>query len=324
MSEFNYGGQAVMEGVMMRGEQEMAVCVRHPSGEIVGHREPLPDVLYRSRVLKWPFLRGLTILWDSLGLGFRALMWSANVALSEEEDVNFSGPLAWTTIIVSLALGVGLFFLLPMFLVSMVDRYISSDLLSNLAEGGVRLALFVGYVWGISFMPDIKRVFAYHGAEHKTINAYEHGAPLEPGAVAKYSRTHTRCGTGFLLIVLVIFVLIATLMGRPPLAVRLLSRLVLIPVVAGISYEFIKLVAKYYDRSALVRALAAPGLALQHLTTREPDLDMLEVSIQSLKEVLHSEGLLEEETRPRGEEAEEQESLAETENAVTSADLTKS
>jgi uncharacterized protein YqhQ len=292
MTRFNYGGQAVLEGVMMRGEHESAVCVRHPNGEIVCHREPLPAALYRSRVARWPFVRGLAMLWDSLGLGMRALTWSADVALSEEEQVSFSGPLAWGTIALSMGLGVGLFFLLPMFLISLLDRSISSSLLSNLAEGIVRLGLFVGYLWAIGFMPDIRRVFAYHGAEHKTINAYEHGARLEPDVVAQYSRAHTRCGTGFLLIVLVIFVLVSTLMGRPPLAMRLLSRIVMIPIVAGIAYELIKLLARNYEKHLWARLLVTPSLALQRFTTREPDLAMLEVSIQSLQQVLQSEGLL--------------------------------
>ncbi len=293
MAKFNYGGQAVIEGVMMRGEHDWAVCVRHPSGQIVTHREPLTAFVYRSKVLKWPFVRGLVMLWDSLGLGMRALMWSADVAISEEgQEVHFSGALAWGTVILSLGLGIGLFFLLPMFLVSLLDKAISSAFLSNLTEGIVRLVFFAIYLWAIGFMPDIRRVFAYHGAEHKTINAYEGGAALEPEAVAPYSRTHTRCGTGFLLIVLVIFVVIATLMGRPPLVWRLLSRIVLIPIVSGIAYELMKLGAKYYDRSALVRWLLAPGLALQRLTTREPEPTMIQVSINALQEVLRSEGLL--------------------------------
>lgn len=291
MTEFNYGGQAVMEGVMMRGERNWAVCVRDPSGRIVLRREPLTGIVYRSRVLKWPFLRGLTVLWDSLGLGLRALVWSADVALGQDEEVTFAGPMAWGTVALSLALGVGLFFLLPMFLISSLDHYIGSPLLSNLAEGGVRLLLFVAYLAGIGFMPDIRRVFAYHGAEHKTINAYEDGAPLEPATVASYSRAHARCGTGLLLVVLVIFVLIAALIGRPPIILRLLSRIVLIPIVAGLSYEFLRLTARYHGSNLLFRVLAAPGLALQRLTTREPDLDMLEVSIRALQEVLRSEGL---------------------------------
>ena len=306
MSGFNYGGQAVMEGVMMRGEHEWAVCVRNPSGEIVTHHEPLKGAVYHGRAFKWPFVRGLVMLWDSLGLGMRALMWSADVALSEEdEDVSFSGPVAWTTIAVSVLLGVGLFFLLPMFLVSLADRTITSALVSNLVEGVVRLAIFVAYLWAIGKMPDIRRVFAYHGAEHKAINAYEHGADLTPEGVAPYSRAHTRCGTGFLLIVLVVFVIVSTMLGRPPLVWRLLSRVVLIPVVAGISYELLKLSAKYYERSGLVRAIVAPGLALQQLTTREPDSEMLEVSISALKQVLASEGLAAEGEEQTADDADE-------------------
>lgn len=291
MSRFNYGGQAVIEGVMMRGEHEWAVAARAPEGEIVAHHETLPAA-YRNRWLKLPFLRGLISLWDGLGLGMRALLWSSDVALGEDEEVRMTGPLAWGTVAVSLALGIGLFFLLPMFLTTLIDRYIPTDLLSNLVEGGMRLGIFVGYVALIGLWPDIRRVFAYHGAEHKTINAYEAGAPLTPDAVAAYSRVHTRCGTGFMLLVLVIFVIIATLMGRPPLPVRLASRLVLIPIVAGIAYEIIKLSARYYAQSRLVRAIMAPGLALQQLTTREPERDMLEVAIHSLQLVLRAEGLL--------------------------------
>lgn len=292
MSSLNYGGQAVMEGVMMRGAREWAVAVRAPNGEIVTHHDRLPKAVYESRILKLPFLRGLLMLWDSLGLGMRALNWSADVALSEDEDVSFSGPLAWGTVALSVALGVGLFILLPTFIIGLLDRYITTALLSNLVEGVVRLGIFVLYIWAIGLMPDIRRVFAYHGAEHKTINAYEAGAELTPEAVSHYSRVHTRCGTGFMLIVLVIFVIVSTLLGRPTFWLRLTSRILMIPIVSGIAYEIIKLSARYYDRSLLVRVLMAPSLALQQLTTREPSLDMLEVSIQSLQMVLRSEGLL--------------------------------
>lgn len=290
MSRFNYGGQAVMEGVMMRGEQEWAVSVRAPSGAIVQQREALP-ASYRSRWLKLPFLRGLISLADSLGIGMRALMWSSDVALGEDEEVHFSGPLAWGTVALALAFGVGLFFLLPMFLTSLADHYIATGFLSNLIEGAIRLTLFIAYIALIGLMPDIRRVFAYHGAEHKTINAYEAGADLTPEAVGAYSRVHTRCGTGFMLLVMVIFVILSTLLGRPSLPVRLLSRIVLIPVVSGIAYEIIRFSARNYERRRLVRIVMAPGLALQQLTTREPSADMLEVAIASLKAVLTAEGL---------------------------------
>jgi uncharacterized protein YqhQ len=299
MPSFSYGGQAVLEGVMMRGEHDWAVAVRGPEGEIVVRREPLTAAVYRSRLLKLPFVRGLTSLWDSLGLGLSALLWSADVSL-EEEGESLSGPGAWGTMAVSLALGLGLFMLLPAFLSGLADEHIASDLMSNLLEGGIRLALLVGYMAVIGRMPEIRRVFAYHGAEHKTINAYEAGADLTPDSVKAYPRAHTRCGTGFLLGVVVIMVLLTTLLGRPPLLVRLATRLLLIPVVAGIAYELLKLGARFYDQSALVRVLTAPGLALQRLTTREPDEPMIEVAITALKTVLVSEGLLaEEETELR-------------------------
>ncbi|MHB1317269.1 MAG: DUF1385 domain-containing protein [Anaerolineae bacterium] len=290
MGRFNYGGQAVMEGVMMRGEQEWAVSVRAPSGAIVQQREALP-ASYRSRWLKLPFLRGLISLADSLGIGMRALMWSSDVALGEDEEAHFSGPLAWGTVALALAFGVGLFFLLPMFLTSLADRYIATGFLSNLIEGAIRLTFFVAYIALIGLMPDIRRVFAYHGAEHKTINAYEAGAALTPESVGAYSRVHTRCGTGFMLLVMVIFVILSTFLGRPSLPVRLLSRIVLIPVVSGIAYEIVKFSARNYERSRVVRIIMAPGLALQQLTTREPSADMLEVAIASLKAVLAAEGL---------------------------------
>jgi len=291
VSGFNYGGQAVMEGVMMRGEREWAVSVRAPGGAIVQQRAALPAG-YRSRWLKLPLLRGLISLADSLDLGMRALLWSGDVALGEDEDVRMTGPLAWGTVALALALGVGLFFLLPTFLAGLADSAIRSNLMSNLVEGLIRLAIFLVYLVAVGRMPDIQRVFAYHGAEHKTINAYEAGAELTPEAVSAYSRVHTRCGTGFMLLVLLIFVVVATLLGRPSLPVRIASRIVLIPVVAGIAYEIVRFSARRYDRSPVVRAIMAPGLALQNLTTREPSLDMLEVAIASLTAVLEAEGLL--------------------------------
>jgi uncharacterized protein YqhQ len=294
LNDFNYGGQAVIEGVMMRGSKYMAVAVRHPSGEIIVHSEPLTARIYTSRWGKLPFVRGLALLWDALVLGVRTLMFSADVALAEEEDVSFGGPVVWGTLLISLLFAVGFFFLTPLLLMSLVDRYITSSLLSNIVEGVIRLALFLAYVVAIGRLPDIRRVFAYHGAEHKTINAYEDGAPLELGAVRAYSTAHTRCGTSFLLVVMVLFIFLSALLGRPPLALRLLSRLLLIPVVASLAYEFIKFSSARSQSNPFIRALIAPSLALQRLTSREPDDSMLEVAITALKEVLAGEGLLEE------------------------------
>jgi uncharacterized protein YqhQ len=288
MKEVHYGGQAVMEGVMMRGVKHMAIAVRRPSGDIVVHSEPLPAGIYNSRLGKLPFLRGLTMYWDTLVLGTRSLMFSADIAL-EEDDVQFGGAMMWGTLFFSLLLGVGLFVMLPMFLVGLVDRYVTVPLLSNLAEGLVRLLFFLTYLWVIGRLPDIRRVFAYHGAEHKTVNAYEAGVPLTPQDVRSFTTAHTRCGTSFLLTVLVLFVLLTSLMGRPPLFWRLLSRLALVPIVGALAYEFMKFTARNGHR-AWVRALTAPGLWLQRLSTREPDDSMLEVSIAALQRVLEKDG----------------------------------
>ena len=284
MSEFHYGGQAVIEGVMIRGARNMAVAVRKPSGEILVHSEVLPRGIYDSALGRLPLLRGLTMLWDTLILGTRSLMFSADAALADEE-VQFGGPLMWGTLLASLLVGVGLFVVLPMLLVGLVDRYIKVALLSNLIEGLIRLLIFLGYLVAIGRLPDIRRVFAYHGAEHKTINAYEAGVPLTPQEVKRFSTSHKRCGTSFLLIVLILFVLLSSLLGRPPLVWRLLSRLVLIPLVAALAYEFIKFSARH-DGNLLIRILTAPGLWLQRLSTQEPDEPMLDVSIAALQRVL--------------------------------------
>ncbi|GAB4570611.1 MAG: DUF1385 domain-containing protein [Anaerolineae bacterium] len=291
--KFSYGGQAVMEGVMMRGAYNVAVAVRDPEGKIVVEEREINSALYRGPVSKIPFLRGLTLLWDSLGLGTRALMWSADVALGEEEEINFNGPLGYGTVLVSLAFGIGLFFLLPAAAAGGIERLFGlqhSELLTNIIEGIIRLLLIVGYIYAIGRMKDIARIFQYHGAEHKTINAYEAGAPLTPASVKRFPLEHPRCGTGFILVVAVISIMVFSLLGRPPLVWLLLSRVVLIPVIAGIAYEYIKFTAARMDRP-WVRAMVAPSLALQKLTTNEPTEDMLEVSITALKRVLETEKL---------------------------------
>lgn len=288
--KFNYGGQAVMEGVMMRGSRHLAVAVRNPEGEIVMHEEPINSALYNGFWSKVPFVRGLGLLWDSLGLGMRALTFSADVAMGDEAE--FSGPMAWGTIAVSMVIAMGLFFLTPAAAADWVHHLtgLESPFVGNVIEGIFRLMLVVGYIWAIGRMEDIQRLWAYHGAEHKTINAYEDNAPLTPESVARYPLEHPRCGTGFLLVVVFISVLVFSLLGRPPILLRLASRIVLIPVVAGIAYEYIKLLARHIDKP-LARALVAPQLWLQRLTTREPSADMLEVSIMSLEHVLASEQL---------------------------------
>jgi uncharacterized protein YqhQ len=287
---FHYGGQAVIEGVMMRGRTHMAVAVREPTGNIVMHDEPLTGPLYTSRWAKLPFLRGLIVLWDALVLGMRTLTFSADVALGEEEDVEFSGPLAWGTIAVSLAVSVGVFFFLPSLVAQWLERFIASHLLSSLLEGAFRMALFIGYVWAIGFMPDVRRVFAHHGAEHKTINAYESGGQLTPQEVSVFPAAHTRCGTSFTLLVAMVSILLFAPFHFDHWIYRLLARLLLIPVVTGISYELVRLSANHQD-NRLVRWLIGPGLLLQRLTTREPDDSMVETAIAALQKVLEADGV---------------------------------
>lgn len=291
MAKFYYGGQAVIEGVMMRGRRQMAVAVRAPNGEIVVHQEPLTAAIYAKRWGQWPFVRGIGMLWDALGLGMRALLWSADVALREDgnEEVKFTGPLAWTTVAASLAVAVLLFFMLPTIAAKWASPSTAGGLLTSLVEGVIRLALFLTYLWGIGFMPDIRRVFAYHGAEHKAINAYEAGEPLTPTVVARYPTAHTRCGTSFLLSVMVIAILVFAPFHFENLILRLASRLFLIPVVAALAYELMRFAADRASRP-WVRVLIAPGLLLQRLTTREPEPAMLECAIAALKPVLAADG----------------------------------
>jgi len=271
-----YGGQAVIEGVMMRGSQSVAIAMRAPNEEIVIHSEPLGGI-YKSKIIKIPFLRGLIALWDAIGLGIRALTISANIQTGEDEKLE--GPALYLTLGISLTFGIGLFFLLPAVLGQLSERVLGiSAWWSNLLEGLVRLALLVGYIWIIGKASEIKRVFAYHGAEHKVINAYEAGADLTPETVTLFSLEHPRCGTAFLLSLVLLSVLVFSLLGPLPMFWRLASRILLIPVLAGIAYEYIRWTANHLD-SKVVRTMIKPNLALQHLTTRQPTLQMLEVSI---------------------------------------------
>ena len=281
-----YGGQAVIEGVMMRGRKALAIAMRAPDGQIVVHLEKLGAV-YRSSLAKIPFLRGVILLWDALGLGMRALTLSANIQTGEDEKLE--GPALYLTLGISLAIGIGLFFLLPAGIGGFAESYLGwNPWLNNLLEGVVRLFLLVGYIWAIGFMPDVKRLFGYHGAEHKTINAYEAGAELTPEIVAKYPLEHARCGTAFMLTLVLVSILVFTALGPLPIFWRLASRVLLIPVLAGIAVEYIRWTANHLD-SPIVRFLIRPNLALQSLTTREPDASMLEVAIESFKTMRKAE-----------------------------------
>ncbi len=286
----------------MRGRTSMAVAVRNPQNAIVLHEQPLKAKIYTSSWGQWPFVRGLSLLWDALGLGMRALMWSGEVSMQEEdgEAVEFSGPVAWTTIVASLAFAIGLFFLLPTF----ASRWLAAfwgdhPLVDAVFEGVIRLLLFLAYLWAIGRIPDVQRVFGYHGAEHKAINAFESGDSLTVSNVQKHSVQHTRCGTSFLLYVLVISIILfapLTFSGVEPtwlaLILRLISRLLLVPVVAGIAYEIIR-VSTAHQNNRFMRWLIAPGLALQKLTTREPDDTMVECAIAALVPVLAADGIKE-------------------------------
>jgi len=275
-----YGGQAVIEGIMMRGARTLAIAMRAPDQEILIHTEKLGRI-YKSKLIRIPFLRGLILLWDALVLGTRALTTSANTQTGEDEQLE--GPVLYLTVGFSLILAVGLFFLAPAAIGQLLQNYLQWNAwVSNLGEGVVRLILLVGYIWVIGFIPDIRRVFAYHGAEHKTINAYEAGADLTPENVSKYSLEHPRCGTSFLLTLVLISVIIFSTFGPLTLLVRLATRILFIPILAGIAYEYIRWTANHMD-SVAVKILTRPNLALQRLTTREPSLDIIEVGIAAFK-----------------------------------------
>jgi uncharacterized protein YqhQ len=271
-----YGGQAVIEGVMMRGSSGVAIAMRAPDNQIVIHTEPLGGI-YKSKIIKIPFLRGLVALWDALGLGMRALTISANTQTGEDEQLE--GPQLWFTLAFAFVFGISLFFLVPASIGQLSENLLAWNAWwGNLLEGLIRLALLIAYIWLIGLMPDVRRVFAYHGAEHKTINAFEAGVELTPETVSQFSLEHPRCGTAFLLTLVLFSVLFFSLMGPLPLTWRLVSRIVALPLLAGIAYEYIRWTATHLY-SPFVRWIVKPNLALQRLTTREPDLEMLEVSI---------------------------------------------
>jgi uncharacterized protein YqhQ len=280
------GGQAVLEGVMMRGVSTWSVAVRKPEGEIEVTSEPLVSWAKRHRLLRLPVIRGVVALAESLKIGFRALAISANAQLAEEDDAEPIGGVTWgITIALSLVLAIGLFFVIPVGATSLIKDQLGSALLFWLVEGILRTAIFIGYIVLISRLPDLRRVFEYHGAEHKTISAFEAGDELVPERAARYSRLHPRCGTSFLLIVMVLAIFVFAPIGLPEWYWLLLSRILGIPLIAGLSYEVIKWAGRNRHK-AWVRAVMWPGLMLQNLTTREPDHQQLEVAIRSLEAVL--------------------------------------
>ncbi len=281
---FHYGGQAVIEGVMMRGQKTMVTAVRRPNGELAIDTQPLATI-YTGWMRKAPLIRGVIVLIEALVLGIKTLLYSANVSLEEEEE-KISGGLVWAMVTVSLVLSIALFFMAPLFLTRLID--IKSPLVFNLIAGLIRLAIFIAYLKLLTLMPDIKRVFAYHGAEHKAINAYEDGVLLEVETARGYSTAHVRCGTSFLFAVMIIAIIIFALVGLPSLWLMVLSRIILIPVIAALGYEVTHFGGKH-SKNGLVRAILYPGLLLQKLTTREPDDSQLEVAVSALRKVVEIE-----------------------------------
>lgn len=281
----SYGGQALIEGVMMRGKHTQAMCARLEDGRIVSEVEEFTLLSQRNKFLGLPLVRGVCSMIDSLISGMQAIVWSTNVSLAEDEEEEELSPMEIAvTLIISLGLGVLLFFLLPVVIAHFLQPLIPGNFLQNIFEGIVRVGVFLLYLVLITRMKEIRRVFQYHGAEHKTIHCYEAGEELTPENAMKHTRLHPRCGTSFLFIVMVISIFVFALVGVENFAWRLLSRVILLPVIAGVSYEVLRFCGKHMDK-AWVRAIAWPGMQLQRLTTAEPDRSMLEVAIHSLQKV---------------------------------------
>ena len=287
----NVGGQAVIEGVMMRGKTHVAVAVRQPDGEISVDVRPVNSISDRYPILKKPFLRGVVSLVESLVMGMKALAYSAQVSGDEDEKLD-SKEMA-LTIAVSAGLAILLFIVIPTWSMRFLTGITQDHMALNLAEGVLRMAIFLAYIAAISSMNDIQRVFQYHGAEHKTIYTYEAGLPLKVENVRPFSTLHPRCGTNFLMIVMLISMFIFTFLGWPSLLERIVSRIILMPVIAGVSYELIRYAGAHTD-NPLVRIAITPGLLLQKLTTRQPDDSQIEVAIASLKAVVPPEDLAQE------------------------------
>jgi len=281
-----YGGQAVIEGVMMRGRDHWALAVRKPDGDVHVESHDIHSVTKRHPMLAKPGLRGIIVLGQSLSIGLRALTIAARVSAPEGEQL--SSKAMGASMIAALVLFLGLFIAFPAALFGWLDDRIGSGLLANVLEGVFRVALFLGYIAAIGQTRDIRRVFAYHGAEHKTIAAYEHGEELKPERVDRYSTLHIRCGTNFLLIVMVLTVLVFSLFGSPSIPWRILSRVIAVPIIAAIAYEALRLGVRF-PSSAVMRGLMAPGLWLQRITTKPPDRGQIEIAITSFEEVLRRE-----------------------------------
>ena len=282
----HYGGQALIEGVLMRGRSFVVAAMRKPDNTIHIEYEKLEGI-YTSSLVKIPFLRGLVILWDSLFLGMKFITKSAN--LQAEEDAKIEGPALYLSLFISITLAIGLFFVLPTFIVELLSRLIKiSPVLMNIVEGFVRLVILIGYIWGIGKSKDIARVFAYHGAEHKTINAYENGVEINAENIKLFPLAHPRCGTSFLLTLVFLSIILFSLVGPLPLLIKILTRIAFIPIVAMLAYELIRWMSDHLE-NPIVKMMTYPNLLLQKLTTREPSQEMLEVALTSFNKLLELE-----------------------------------
>ena len=275
-----FGGQAVIEGVMIRSKKHMVICVRQPDGKILTKTEEIKSLSERYRILKIPFLRGIVALFETLYLGVKGLYFSANVSLEEEGEKIEPKEMA-VAFVLAMALAIFLFSITPFFLTTLFKF---KGLVFNVVEGLIRIAIFLLYLVAMTFVQEFRRVFQYHGAEHVAINAHEAGIELNVANAKKYSRLHPRCGTSFLFIVLLISILLFSLMPTQDFATRLSYRIILIPVIASISYEILK-ISDRYKKSKIMKILTIPGLGIQHLTTRKPDEDMIAVALKAVQEV---------------------------------------
>jgi uncharacterized protein YqhQ len=288
MPSYTYGGQALIEGVLMRGRDAVAVALRHPDGQIVVATERLDSGFHGTRWSKWPLIRGLVVLYETLVVGTRWLIRSANVQ-AEEEGVELGKGSVIVMLSLTLAAGIGIFFLLPLLIASVTTANIDNGLAQHLVEGLVRVAIFLGYLVLIGRSPDIARVFQYHGAEHMTIHALEAGDPLTVTEVRKYPTAHQRCGTEFLVIVILLSIIAFSLVGRQTPLVMIASRILLIPVIAAVGYEILKFGARH-RRNPFVKVLLYPGLLVQMITTKRPSDDMIEVAIVSMEQAIEADG----------------------------------
>ncbi len=289
MARFTYGGQALIEGVLMRGRDAIAVALRHPDGRIVWATERLDSGFHGSRWAKAPFVRGLIVLYETLVVGTRWLVRSASVAASEEEGEELGRGAIAIMLLITFAAAIGIFFLLPLFIASATTGDIENDVVQHLVEGLVRVVIFLGYLLLIGRAPDIARVFQYHGAEHMTIHALESDRPLVPDEVRRFPTAHPRCGTEFLVVVIALSIVAFSLVGRQEPLVMVGSRILLIPVIASVGYEILRWGARH-RANALVRAIMYPGILVQMITTKQPTEDMIEVAIVSMEEALRADG----------------------------------